>query len=156
MLGGEFSVQEFLWVLIFASIQTSLELITPILIISVTQNPKYLIGGFAQFSSSITSFAHVILRASSPIWVSETGLARTRERAEKPRGAPRVRVLARLASLAQIGELARRISELAGFQYSTNQTFFAGELAGYDVSLFQLSIHFSLPSIVTGERKNSQ
>ena len=36
ILGGEFSVQEFLWVLIFASIQTSLELITPILIISVT------------------------------------------------------------------------------------------------------------------------
>ena len=27
------------------------------------------------------------LRASSPVWVSETGLARTRERAAKPRGA---------------------------------------------------------------------
>ena len=36
------------------------------------------------------------LRASSPIWASETSLARTR-------------VLARLASLAQIGELARRL-----------------------------------------------
>ena len=36
------------------------------------------------------------LRASSPVWASETGLARTR-------------VLARLASLAQIGELARRL-----------------------------------------------
>ena len=45
------------------------------------------------------------LRASSPIWASETSLARTLERAAKPRG----RVLARLASLAQIGELARRL-----------------------------------------------
>ena len=41
------------------------------------------------------------LLASSPVWASETGLARTRERAAKP--------LARLASLAQIGELARRL-----------------------------------------------
>ena len=55
------------------------------------------------------------LRASSPIWASETSLARTRERAAKPRGAeerpsaPRSRVLARLATLAQIGELARRL-----------------------------------------------
>ena len=40
------------------------------------------------------------LRPSSPIWASETSLARTRERA-----APRSRVLARLASLAQKGEL---------------------------------------------------
>ena len=40
--------------------------------------------------------------ASSPVWASETGLARTRERAAK-------RVLASLASLAQIGELARRL-----------------------------------------------
>ena len=48
------------------------------------------------------------LRASSPIWVSEVSLARTRERGA-PRGfAARSRVLARLASLAQIGELARR------------------------------------------------
>ena len=46
------------------------------------------------------------LRASSPIWSSEASLARTRERAAKP---PRSRVLARLASLAQIGELARRL-----------------------------------------------
>ena len=36
------------------------------------------------------------LRVSSPIWASETSLARTR-------------VLPRLASLAQIGELARRL-----------------------------------------------
>ena len=43
------------------------------------------------------------LRASSPIWAS---LARTRERATK---LPRSRVLARLTSLAQIGELARRL-----------------------------------------------
>ena len=47
------------------------------------------------------------LRASSPIWAREASLARTRERAAKPRGAaPRSRVLARLA---QIGELARRL-----------------------------------------------
>ena len=59
-------------------------------------------------------------RASSPIWASETSLARTRERAAKPRGAeerslssaPRSHVLARLASLAQIGELARRLDEI--------------------------------------------
>ena len=31
------------------------------------------------------------LRASSPVWASETGLARTRERAAKPRGAERSR-----------------------------------------------------------------
>ena len=45
------------------------------------------------------------LRASSPIWASEANLARTRER----RAAPRSRVLVRLASLAQIGELACRL-----------------------------------------------
>ena len=49
------------------------------------------------------------LRACSPIWAS---LARTRQRgalSSAPRGfAARSRVLARLASLAQIGELARR------------------------------------------------
>ena len=48
--------------------------------------------------------------ASSPIWASETSLARMRERAAKPlSSAPRSRVLARLASLPQIGELARRL-----------------------------------------------
>ena len=54
------------------------------------------------------------LRASSPIWASEASLAKTRERAAKPRGAeaPRSRVFARLASLAQIGELARRLVKL--------------------------------------------
>ena len=47
------------------------------------------------------------LQASSPIWASEVSLARTRQRGA-PRGfAARSRVLARLASLAQIGELAR-------------------------------------------------
>ena len=55
------------------------------------------------------------LRASSPFWASEASLARTCERAAKPRGAeerpsaPRSRVLARLTLLAQIGELARRL-----------------------------------------------
>ena len=43
------------------------------------------------------------LRASSPIWASEASFARTRERP------PRSRVLARLISLTQIGELARRL-----------------------------------------------
>ena len=55
------------------------------------------------------------LRASSPIWASEASLARTRERGAEgpaPRGfAARSRVLARLVSLAQIGELARRLSK---------------------------------------------
>ena len=44
------------------------------------------------------------LRASSFIWASETSLARTREQAAKKR-----LTQARLASLAQIGELARRL-----------------------------------------------
>ena len=52
------------------------------------------------------------LRASSPISASETSLARTRERGVKPRRASRSRVLARLTSLAQIGELARRLCRL--------------------------------------------
>ena len=57
------------------------------------------------------------LRASSPIWASETSLARTRERAAKLREAeaPRFRVLARLALLAQIGELARRLQNGSKF-----------------------------------------
>ena len=42
------------------------------------------------------------LRASSPIWASKESLARTRER----------EVLARLISLAQIGEFARRLRVL--------------------------------------------
>ena len=53
------------------------------------------------------------LRASSPIWASEASLARTRERAVKPRGAeertPRSRVLVRLA---QIGQLARGLRKV--------------------------------------------
>ena len=49
------------------------------------------------------------LWASSLIWASETSLARTRERAAKPRGALCSCVLARLPLLAQIGELARRL-----------------------------------------------
>ena len=57
----------------------------------------------------LNSAVHRSLRASSPIWASETSLARTREGAAKPRGAFRSRVLARLSSLAQIGELARRL-----------------------------------------------
>ena len=50
------------------------------------------------------------LRASSPIWASEASLARTRERGAAPRGfAARSRILARFVSLAQMGELARRL-----------------------------------------------
>ena len=48
------------------------------------------------------------LRASSPVWASEASLARTREPASE-RAVPRSRVLARLTSFAQIGELARRL-----------------------------------------------
>ena len=44
------------------------------------------------------------LRASSPIWASEASLG--------PSGLCRSRVLARLALLAQIGELARRLGIL--------------------------------------------
>ena len=47
------------------------------------------------------------MRASSPIWAREASLARTCERAAKLE----VRVLARLASLAQIGELARGLTQ---------------------------------------------
>ena len=47
------------------------------------------------------------LWASSPIWASEASLARTCERAAKLE----VPVLARLASLAQIGELARGLTQ---------------------------------------------
>ena len=54
-----------------------------------------------------------ILRASSPIWATEASLARTRDRGafySAPRGlAARSRVLARLVSLAQIGELVCRL-----------------------------------------------
>ena len=57
----------------------------------------------------LTGIYHYSLRASSPIWANETSLARTSERAARPRGAPRLRVLARLASLAQIGVFARRL-----------------------------------------------
>ena len=62
---------------------------------------------------------HASLRASSPISASEESLARTHERAAKPRGAeerppPRSRVIARLASLAQIEELARRLRHTSG------------------------------------------
>ena len=53
------------------------------------------------------------LRASSPIWASEASLPRTREREglrtpfPSPRGfAARTRILTRLISLAQTGELA--------------------------------------------------
>ena len=47
------------------------------------------------------------MRASSPIWAREASLARTCERAAKLE----VRVLARLTSLAQIGELARGLTQ---------------------------------------------
>ena len=48
-----------------------------------------LILPFDILTSAVTSFALLgcpSLRASSPIWASETSLARTRERAAKPQG----------------------------------------------------------------------
>ena len=48
-------------------------------------------------------FQKFSLRASSPIWASEVSLARTRERGAEER---------RLVSLAQIGELARRLPKI--------------------------------------------
>ena len=50
---------------------------------------------------------HTSLRASSPIWASEASHVRMRERGAG--FAARLRVLVRLISLAQIGELARRL-----------------------------------------------
>ena len=70
---------------------------------TVSQRRKESIAG--KSFCPVLSCSWTSLRASSPIWASETSLARTRERAAKPRS----RVLARLASLAQIGELARRL-----------------------------------------------
>ena len=57
------------------------------------------------------------LRASSPIWASEASLSRTRERAAKPRGA-------RLTSLTQIGELARRLATMRNLFYLMRQKSF--------------------------------
>ena len=57
------------------------------------------------------------LRASSPIWASEASLSRTRERAAKPRGA-------RLTSLTQIGELARRLATMRNQFYLMRQKSF--------------------------------
>ena len=72
-------------------------------------------------------------------------LARTRERAAKPRGAgqallsstPRSRVLARLASLAQIGELARRLlgeeTYPSGFLQGNTVLFLESLIAGLHI-----------------------
>ena len=57
---------------------------------------------------------NISLRASSPIWVSEVSLASPLARAFS-RDSLHSRVLARLASLAQIGELARRLPQLSPF-----------------------------------------
>ena len=62
-----------------------------------------------------TGASYASLRASSPVWSSEASLARTPFPA--PRGfAASSRVLARLVSLAQIGELARRLARKANIQ----------------------------------------
>ena len=65
----------------------------------------------ARLANASVSIPLCSLRASSPAWAGEASLARTRERgASAPRGfAALSHVLARLASLAQIGELARRL-----------------------------------------------
>ena len=60
------------------------------------------------------------LRASSPIWASEASLARTRERGAE---AARSRVFTRLASLAQIGELAGRLARSLPPQYKRLEIF---------------------------------
>ena len=59
------------------------------------------IQSFIKLGKTFFQISRISLRASSPIWASEASLARTRERA--------ARVLARLTSLAQIGELACRL-----------------------------------------------
>ena len=59
----------------------------------------------------------VSLRASSPIWASETSLANLSS-------APRSSVLARLTSLPQIGELVRRLDN--GVNRSLNKTLSGG------------------------------
>ena len=60
------------------------------------------------FSSDPLSCFTISLRASSPIWASESSLARTRERPSRLRRSP-ARSRERLVSLAQTGELARRL-----------------------------------------------
>ena len=67
------------------------------------------IQSFIKVGKTFFWISRISRRASSPIWASEASLARTQERAAKPRGDPRSRLLARLTSLAQIGDLARRL-----------------------------------------------
>ena len=67
------------------------------------------------------------LRASSPIWASETSLARTR-------------VLAKLASLAQIGELARRLATRRELDPKCASQLFLGWLVGTHQSFLPLSL----------------
>ena len=78
------------------------------------------------------------LRASSPIWASEASLARTHEQAAKPRGAeaPRSRVLARLASLAQTGELARRLHSGILTDAFSGLAFFKSSFANAIIAAF--------------------
>ena len=78
----------------------------------------------------LNNLVQASLRESSPIWASEASFARTRERgASAPRGvASRSRVLVRLVSLAQIGELARRLGpglfcvNISRFLFRTTRT----------------------------------
>ena len=60
------------------------------------------------------------LPASSPIWASEVSLARTREQGAEERSNFYPRALARLA---QIGELARRLTRLEGLTSFPGQLF---------------------------------
>jgi len=83
--------------------------------------PKLILWELNSFLMQTLSFVPINLHRCWPrewkhsIWVSEVSLATTRERGGRgarpaPRSfAARSRVLARLASLAQIGELARRL-----------------------------------------------
>ena len=73
------------------------------------------------------------------IWASEASLARTRERGAPRDFAARSRVLARLVSLAQIGELARRLELSASLQNPFR-------LRG----LWLLVLQFSISSVLRG------
>ena len=68
------------------------------------------------------------LRASSPIWASEASLA-----------APRSRVVARLALLAQIGELARRLEPVTPWDLQV-----LSEVTWSKLSLARWAIPFQL------------
>ena len=72
---------------------------------------------WVNFFSQLTRLS---LPASSPIWASEVSLARTREQGAEERSNFHPRALARLA---QIGELARRLTRLEGLTSFPEELF---------------------------------